>query len=94
MGQDAERTVLAQAQDLFAGAQIAGRRVVEGVVLEGAGRVEVEAEGWKARLKIEDIEDRELEFDLGVLHEEKYTAAGAVQNPGIYFDFAAFSRRS
>ena len=52
----------------FAGAEVAGGGVVEGVVLEGAGGVEVEAERGEAGLEGGWIGDGELEFDLGALH--------------------------
>jgi len=42
--------------------------VVEGVVLEGARRVELEAEDGEARLQVGEIVNGELEFDLGALH--------------------------
>jgi hypothetical protein len=64
----AEAAVLAQAEDLFAGAEIAVGSVVEGIVLEGAGSDEVEAELGKAGLERFWIWDGKLEFDLRVLH--------------------------
>jgi hypothetical protein len=55
-------------EDLLTGAEVAGGSVVEGVVLEGAGGVEVEAEGREAGLEGRWIGDGELQFDLCTLH--------------------------
>ena len=60
--------VTANAKDLPGCAEGAIRGVVEGVLLEGARRVELEAEAGKTRLQTSEIVDRELEFDLGALH--------------------------
>jgi hypothetical protein len=55
VGDGAEAAVLADAEDLAEGAEVAVGSVVEGVVLEGAGSVEMEAEGGKAGLEIDDV---------------------------------------
>jgi hypothetical protein len=68
MGDGAERAVLADAEDLPKGAEVAVRCVVEGVVLEGAGSVEVKAELGETGLEIVDVGYGDLEFDLGTLH--------------------------
>ena len=54
VGDGPETAVLADAEDLVAGAEVAVGGVVEGVVLEGAGSVEVEAESREAGLEIVD----------------------------------------
>ncbi len=60
---------MANAQDLPGCAEGAGGGVVEGVLLEGAGRVELESEAGKTRLQACEIVDGELELDLGGLHD-------------------------
>lgn len=60
----AELAVVADAKDLPVGAEIVGRGVVEGVELEGAGGVEMEAELRQARLEGCGIGDGEFEFYL------------------------------
>ncbi len=70
VGDGAERAVLPDAEDLLAGAKVAGGGVVEGVELEGAGGVEVEAEGGETGLEGGWIGDGELQFDLCTLHGE------------------------
>ena len=69
VGEGREAAVLAEAEDLLAGAEVAVGSVVEGVVFEGAGRVEMEAEVSETGLESFWIGDGELEFDLRVLHE-------------------------
>jgi hypothetical protein len=68
VGEGPEVAITTDAQDLTGCAKGAIGRVVEGVLLEGARRVELEAEAWKSRLQTSWIVDRELEFDLGALH--------------------------
>ena len=65
---DPEIAVVANAKDLLDGPEGAGGGVVEGVLLEGAGRIELEAETGKTRLQAGEIVDGELELDLGGLH--------------------------
>ena len=60
--------VVAEAEKFSFGPEVAGGGVVEGVVLEGAGSVEVKAKLGKAELKGGWIGDGEFEFDLGCLH--------------------------
>jgi hypothetical protein len=59
---------LPDAEDLAPVSKVAAGGVVEGVVLEGAGCVEVKAELRKARLEDGGIGNWELEFSLGVRH--------------------------
>jgi len=68
VGDDPEIAVVANTKDLLDGPEGAGGGVVEGVLLEGAGRIELEAEAGKTRLQAGEIVDGELELDLGGLH--------------------------
>ena len=68
MGDGVGIAVLADAEDFSTGAEVAGGSVVEGVVLEGAGGLDLKAEGEKAGLEGCGIGDGELYFDLGVRH--------------------------
>ena len=75
VGDSPEAAVAADAEDLLGFAKGASRGVVEGVLLEGAGCVEQEAEGGELRFQACEIVDGEFEFDLGAPHDEEYTAA-------------------
>jgi hypothetical protein len=68
VGNGPKIAIAADAEDLAGGTEDAIGRVVEGVLLEGAGRVELKTEAGKTRLQANGIVDRELEFDLGALH--------------------------
>jgi len=72
----AERAILADAEDLAAGAEVAGGCVVERVVLEGARRVEVKAELGQAGFERRRVGHGELEFDLGCLHRSSIRRSG------------------
>jgi len=76
VGDRPERAVLAQAQDLPGFAEGAGGRVVERVLLEGAGGIELKAEAGKARLQTGKIVDGELELDLRALHDKSIRRHG------------------
>ncbi len=76
VGENAETAVPAEAKDLAAGAEVACGGVVEGVVLEGARGLEVEAEGGEAGLEIGGVGHGELDFDLGALHGESICVRG------------------
>ncbi len=69
VGEGAEGAVLADAEEMAFGAEVAGGCVVQSIVLEGAGSVEVEAKLGEAGLEGDWIGDGELEFDLGTLHD-------------------------
>jgi L-threonylcarbamoyladenylate synthase len=56
-------------------AEGAGGSVIEGVLLEGARGLKLEAESGKAGLEELEVVNREFEFDLGVLHEKSIKAA-------------------
>jgi len=89
----AEAAVLANAEDLAAGAEVAGWSVVEGVVLEGAGCDEMKTECREEGLKSFWISDGDFELDLRVLHgwSIRLVVGAKLCN---YFDFAAFFKRS
>ena len=76
VGDGPEAAVAADAEDLFGFAEGAGGGVVEGVLLEGAGCIEQEAEAGEARLQASKIVDGELEFDLGALHAKSIRRRG------------------
>ena len=76
VGDGPEAAVAADAEDLPGFAEGAGWGVVEGVLLEGAGRVEQEAEAGETRLQAGEIVDGELEFDLGALHAKSIRRRG------------------
>jgi hypothetical protein len=60
VGEDVNAAVFAEAKDLAFGTQIPRGRVEEGVVFEGAGGFEVEAEVRETGLKSLGIGDGEL----------------------------------
>jgi hypothetical protein len=68
VGYGAKRAVLADAKNVSAGEEVAGGSVVEGVVLEGARGVEMEAEVGQAGQEGCWVGDGELKFDLCALH--------------------------
>ena len=70
MGDGPEASILPQPKNLLRFAQGAAGRVVEGVLLEGARRIEQETEAGEKRLEACEIVNGKLEFDLGALHSK------------------------
>ena len=76
MGDGPEIAVAADAEDLLGFAEGAAGGIVEGVLLEGAGRIQQEAQGGKSQLQPLKIGNGELKFDLGALHSKSIRRQG------------------
>ena len=68
MGDEVAGAVVAKAEDLAFGAELAIGGVEEGVGFEGAGCFEGEAETIDGSVEGWDVVDDEFEFDFGGLH--------------------------
>ena len=76
VGDGPEAAIAADAENLPGFAEGPAGRVVEGVLLEGSGRIEQEAEAGEKRLEAAEIANGEFEFDLGALHAKSIRRRG------------------